>query len=281
MAAAHADSQVDAPAIGQVKVDAQEETQASSQISIKKMFWWVTLSAFAAGSFSKFPEIIGLGLVGLPAGPSIVLIIASWIVFLIWHWQQRNHGAIVIHVVTVALMLLFMAMFFSNVDAFYLILLSTMLCSQVLSIVLGLTANISKAIQHHGKSASFLVYCVVGATLILATLCGIGPSLQKGFPDFHSITMGAMIGFWMGLYQATAKSKWIQEKRFLGAKPRHIVLAGFLFSFFSPMFFGFANQTIFRGAYYYLPAWISPALGFVAAAIVIIANHLVDDDDLE
>jgi hypothetical protein len=253
----------------------QPDAQDSSQVSIKKMFWWVTLCAFAAGSFAKFPELFRNEW-DFPSGQTIGIVTVSWFVFLFWHWRQKNVSALLIHTITVALMYLFIWMLGNRVTestSVVPIMLATLLCAQAMSIILGLTATTSKVINRHGKPASFLFYCVTGSTLVVAAICGIIPSLMKGFPDFQAIAMGAMIGCWMGLYQATAKSKWIQEKRFLGAKPRHIVLAGFLFSFFSPIFFSIANETFLRTTYYYLPVWLTPGFGFIAAAIVIAASR--------
>ena len=248
-----------------------DDSQANSQVSIKSMFWWVTLSAFAAGSFSKFPELFN-DFSEVPSGPTIGLIVASWFAFLVWHWQQRNYSAIAIHVlvaVVISFMFYIFRMIATDGSAFIVILLATLLSSQAFSILFGLSAVISNAIQRNGKPISFPIYCVLGSTLIVAAICGIGPSMMKGFPDMQYISMGAMIGFWMGIYQATAKSKWLKDCRISGVSMRPIVTVGFLVGFFAPIFFSIANQTIFTGIYY-IPVWISPALGFVAALATIV-----------
>lgn len=246
---------------------AAERTVEKPQVSITKMFWWTTLCGFAFGSISKFPDLFDAGFSGATAIPTTVLIVVSWLLFLAWYWEQKNHAAIVVHVA--GIVLIFPLSLTVARNSILLISLATLLWSQVLSIIFGVLTALSNAIRRHGKPASHLVYCLVGGAGMVAAIFGSFASLVNGFLDLRAIAAGAMIGFWMGFYQAMAKSRWFQDCRILGVRTRPIATAGFLMSFFPPILIVIANATVLSGVYY-VPVWFSPSLGFVAAIAVIV-----------
>ncbi|MFK7766972.1 MAG: hypothetical protein AB8B55_07100 [Mariniblastus sp.] len=251
--------------------------KSNSQISIATMFVWVTLAGFAFASANAYAEFFGR-VAENPRLEHIVTIGLTWIIFLIWHIYERSHGAIAIHVVPLVLMIVILTLLRDSFGQFahgmlWSISTGTMFCSNVLSILFGLESVISRSVSNNSKSHQYLIYRIVGGILLMATLFGIGPSIQNSFPAFPWIIGGALIGFWMGLYQALASKNWKMYPAFCGVNTRLVATSGFLGGvIIGPAIFYILNAKIDVLVLQYR---YSPLIGFLISIGVILTCRAI------
>ena len=248
-----------------------------SQVSITKMFVWMTLAGFAFASFNAYATQFS-SLRGEPIlrTSHVIIITLTWIVFLVYYIYERIYVAITVHCLPLVLMLLVLLIF--SGDAYLtsansarswapVVTLSAMFCSTVLSIIIGLEATISKAVSNNSKDHHYLLYRIIGGMLLMTVVCGLGPSIQNQFPDGPAMLLGALLGFWIGLYQALASQAWKKYRWIFGVSTRPVVTAGFLGGIaLGPVLFSYLNGSIDELVLQYR---YSPLVGFATGACMI------------
>ncbi len=219
--------------------------QDKSQVSILKLFAWVTLAGLVFAAFNAQVELFQSGSIRTSNGGNgvrtshWVFIGLAWIAFLVFHYYERNVAALVIHVVPVLLVGAALGIFanesiveqLSSRSFFGMsigILLSTLFCSMVLSILIGVERMVSRAVSNNTKEYQYLLYRIIGGMLLMSFFCAIIPTIQNSFLDAPALMVGALIGFWAGLYQGLASTGWKKMPLMFGVKTRPVITVGFL-----------------------------------------------------
>ena len=105
--------------------------------------------------------------------------------------------------------------------------------------------------------------------------CCFVPSIFTGWIVVSTVFMGALIGFWAGLYQAMATCDWVRNIRVAGVSLRPIATAGFLGAVIGttlgPILIRLINNSL-PTIYYipHIPFQYGPLAGFVSAALIIL-----------
>ena len=248
--------------------------QDKSQVSILKLFVWVTLAGLVFAAFNAQVEVFRFTSVRTS---NWVFIVLAWIAFLVFHYYERNVAALVIHVVPVLLVGVLLGIFANESIAEQLssrnfigmsfgIVLSTLFCSMVISIFIGVERMVSRAVSNNTKEYQYLLYRIIGGMLLMSFFCAIIPTIQNSFLDVPGLVVGALIGFWAGLYQGLASTGWKKMPLMFGVKTRPVITAGFLGGVIvGPLSFMLLNDNIDALVLRYR---YSPLVGFLVAFLV-------------
>ena len=259
----------------------QPNASAKSQITIAKLFFWVTLAAFAAASINTlisqfgdpFQEAKPIEIV------PIVIVVVTWLLFLAHHIHERSYGAIAVHTTCPLLVVpLFTLVSQFQSTVWIAMMVATTVLSTIAGIILGVESIVSKTIIKNSKPQIYLAYRVVGGIILMAFCCFV-PSIFTGWIDFSTVLMGALIGFWAGLYQAMATCVWVRNIRVAGVGLRPIATAGFLGAVIGPTLGSFLIRSFnanLASSYYipYTSYQYGPLVGFLSAAVIILIWRL-------
>jgi len=277
-------------------LESEPKASAKSQISIAKLFFWMTLAGLAMASVNVLIAQFGGAYEGFkPIGIAPIIIVAvTWLLFLAHHIHERSHAAIAVHTIGPLLVIgvpLAFALFTilsgnfttgskqpAQSSILIPIIVATVVFSILAGIILGVESIVSKTINKNLKPQIYLAYRVVGGIILLACCCFV-PSIFTGWIDFSTVFMGALIGFWGGLYQAMATCDWVRNIRVAGVKMRPIATAGFLGAVVGPTLGPILIRSIntnLASNYYipYIPFQYGPLAGFLSAALIILIWRL-------
>ena len=278
---------------GDLLEDEQPKASAKSQITIARLFFWVTLAGFAMASANTLIELFGepyqqqanpIGIVPL------VIVAATWLLFLVHHIHERSHAAIAVHTICPLLVIGVPLMFLlyeivsgsgtigskqpAQSGILIPIIVATVVFSIFAGIILGVESIVSKTINKNSKPQIYLAYRVIGGIILMAFCCFV-PSIFTGWFSVSTVFMGALIGFWAGLYQAMATCDWVRNTRVAGVAMRPIATAGFLGAVFGPTLGPILIRLINNSLptiYYipYIPFQYGTLAGFISAALIIL-----------
>ena len=248
------------------QVPKQQSPAETKQISLLQMFGWFTLVCLIVSSLTSMvwvPRVIFDSTEPLQISKIFPTALTT-IVLIVFYCRLKKFQLLAIQLIPpLAILIICIALQLETRKT-----ISFLVTACALSSLLSFLAMIQSAIVDYVKNTisqhAYFAGCILVWIVMTILFFNIDTLLGNGFLRFDSSVFGFLIGFWLGLNQAVAKSGF-KKAKVLGVSMYPAVLAGLIGAITAPLINDFATRQI-SGAFYMDPTY-APAIGFVAAGL--------------
>ncbi|MBW3598109.1 MAG: hypothetical protein KY475_12625 [Planctomycetes bacterium] len=231
------------------------------RFSLADAFWWMVLAAAYFAVLAAFPVVFrSFEYDRQPPWPTAVTTSGCWLLLLGYYLRRPRFSVITVHT---APLILVIVVFMIAQDAAYArgaaMALAAAACGVAFSMPFHLAKEISQATLSQASPATRLWVNLGGAIVLTVLLISLIPSIALQAIFVPGVVFGALLGFWLGLYQAAATTPAIARARVLGLSVRGLAIGGFLGGLFGPLAHWIINTYGF--GYVPLPMRFTPLYG--------------------
>ena len=234
------------------------------QVSLFQAFGWFTLICMMVCSCASLARMPGISSEESISLSSAIPILFTWTSMTILYVYRRKFAPLVMHCFLPVLIAVFLVLPGHMRTGSGLALAAAMVISMIISSLFYSQVALLEFVSKTRRPVPFLIGYAAAGMLVTMGICMVFPSLNSGRPDGPAAVFGALLGFWVGVHEVVARSRY-RNKKIAGVKLGGITAAGFLGAVFGPML----NELVTRNYLvdYFIPPRWSPAIGFLTATL--------------